>query len=172
MFNISIAGFNTGGGNVNFKGFANHVYRLPHGRYGYHGHVTNLLQDIASFANSSFTFTILTKARPTMPCICLVALISLLVGAFSYYRTYVVPYIRCSENLTLCNLILQFQFLALSLSSLISRFSTTHVGKTTDGLLVGIFLGYECYRSAQSGEKGIGLGALFRLPKEESGRRD
>ena len=72
MFNISIAGFNTGGGNVNFKGFANHVYRLPHKQYGYHGHVTNLLQDIASFANSSFTFTILTKARPTMPCICLV----------------------------------------------------------------------------------------------------
>ena len=105
MFNISIAGFNTGGGNVNFKGFANHVYRLPHGseqyslvpsrlfapplhtfanggrkvgwerdygQYGYRGHVTNLLQDIASFANSSVTFTILAKARPTMPCICLV----------------------------------------------------------------------------------------------------
>ena len=63
MFNISI---------VNFKGFANHVYRLPHEQYGYRGHVTNLLQDIASFANSSFTFTILVKARPTMPCICLV----------------------------------------------------------------------------------------------------
>ena len=72
MFNISIAGFNTGGGNVNFKGFANHVYRLPHGQYGYCGHVTNLLQDIASFTHSSFTFTILAKARPTMPCICLV----------------------------------------------------------------------------------------------------
>ena len=42
------------------------------------------------------------------------------------YCTYVVPYIRCSENLTLCNLILQFQFLALSLSSRISRVSTTH----------------------------------------------
>ena len=43
-------------------------------------------------------------------------------GAFSLnvcikYRTYVVPHIRCSHNLTLCNLILQFQFLALSLSS-------------------------------------------------------
>ena len=71
MFDISIAGFNTGGGNVNFKGFSNHVYRLPHGQYGYHGHVTNLLQD----ANSSFTFIILAKARPTMPCICLVSLI-------------------------------------------------------------------------------------------------
>ena len=72
MFNISIAGFNTGGGNINFKGFANHVYHLPHKQYGYRGHVTSLLQDIASFANSSFTFTILVKARPTMPCICLV----------------------------------------------------------------------------------------------------
>ena len=61
-----------GGGNVNFKGFANHVYRLPHEQYGYRGHVTNLLQDIASFANSSFTFTILAKPRPTMPCIFLV----------------------------------------------------------------------------------------------------
>ena len=57
MFNISIAGFYTGGGNVNFKGFANHVYRLPHEQYGYSGYVTNLLQDIASFANSSFTFS-------------------------------------------------------------------------------------------------------------------
>ena len=63
MFNISIAGFNTGGGNINFKGFANHVYHLPHKQYGYRGHVTNLLQDIAY---SSFTFTILAKARPTM----------------------------------------------------------------------------------------------------------
>ena len=34
MFNVSIAGCNTGGGNVNFKGFANHVYRLPHRQYG------------------------------------------------------------------------------------------------------------------------------------------
>ena len=32
MFNISIAGFNTGGGNVNFKGFANHV-SLPFSSY-------------------------------------------------------------------------------------------------------------------------------------------
>ena len=77
MFDISIAGFNTGA-NINFKGFANHVYRLPHGQYGYRGHVTNLLQDIASFANSSFTFTILAKARPTMPCICLVIIQSAL----------------------------------------------------------------------------------------------
>ena len=69
MFNISIARFNIGGGNVNFKGFANHVYRLLHEQYGYRGHAINLLQDIA---NSSFTFTILTKARPTMPYICLV----------------------------------------------------------------------------------------------------
>ena len=83
MFNISIAGFNTGGGNVNFKGFANHVYRLPHEQYGYRGHVTNLLQDIASFANSSFTFTILAKARPTMPCICLVR-VSKCVGVFNF----------------------------------------------------------------------------------------
>ena len=82
MFNISIAGFNTGGGNVNFKGFANHVYRLPHGQYGYRGHVTNLLQDIA---NSSFTFTILAKARPTVPCICLVAIVATIV----YYHKYV-----------------------------------------------------------------------------------
>ena len=35
MFKVSIAGFNTGGGNVNFKGFANHVYRFPHEQYGY-----------------------------------------------------------------------------------------------------------------------------------------
>ena len=33
VLNIGIAGFNTGGGNVNFKGFANHVYR-------YRGHVS------------------------------------------------------------------------------------------------------------------------------------
>ena len=77
MFNISIAGCNTGGGNVNFKGFDNHVYCLPHGQYGYRGHVANLLQDIASFANSSFTCTILAKARPTMPCICLVIFMGL-----------------------------------------------------------------------------------------------
>ena len=54
--------------NVNFKGFANHVYRLRHKQYGYRGHVTNLLQDTASFANSSFTFTILARlARRQCP---------------------------------------------------------------------------------------------------------
>ena len=42
----------------------------------------------------------------------------------------IVPHIRCSHNLTLCNLILQFQFLALSLSSWISRVSTTRTYKT------------------------------------------
>ena len=28
------------------------LYRLPHGQYGYSGHVINLPQDVASFANS------------------------------------------------------------------------------------------------------------------------
>ena len=28
------------------------IYRLPHGQYGYSGHVINLPQDVASFANS------------------------------------------------------------------------------------------------------------------------
>ena len=74
MFNISIAGFNTDGGNVNFKPIMSTVYLR---QYGYRGHVTNLLLDIASFANSSFTFTILAKARPTMPCICLVKIVLL-----------------------------------------------------------------------------------------------
>ena len=27
------------------------VYRLPHGQYGYSGHVLNLPQDVASFTN-------------------------------------------------------------------------------------------------------------------------
>ena len=28
------------------------IYRLPHGQYGYSGHVINLPQDIAAFSNS------------------------------------------------------------------------------------------------------------------------
>ena len=28
------------------------LYRLPHGQYGYSGHVINLPQDVTSFANS------------------------------------------------------------------------------------------------------------------------
>ena len=28
------------------------LYQLPHGQYAYNGHVINLLQDVASFANS------------------------------------------------------------------------------------------------------------------------
>ena len=35
------------------------IYRLPHGQYGYSGHVINLHQDVLSFAST-------LKARPTM----------------------------------------------------------------------------------------------------------
>ena len=36
-----------------------YIYRLPHGQYGYSGHVINLHQDVLSFAST-------LKARPTM----------------------------------------------------------------------------------------------------------
>ena len=47
--------FNTGGGNVNICCATDHVslyYRLPHGQYGYSGHVINLPHYVGSFGNS------------------------------------------------------------------------------------------------------------------------
>ena len=48
-----LAGFGPGGRNVAFL-CATHqsLYRLPHGQYAYNGHVINLPQDVACFANS------------------------------------------------------------------------------------------------------------------------
>ncbi len=47
-------GTNTSGGDADLSGNADHVhlYRLPHGQYGYSGHVINLPQDVTSFASS------------------------------------------------------------------------------------------------------------------------
>ena len=61
------------------------------------------------------------------------------------------PHIRCSHNLTLCNLILQFQFLALLLSSWISRVSTTrtYVQNTT-----GFSLAMDATKAQTTSSKG------------------
>ena len=57
------------------------IYRLPHGQYGYSGHVINLHQDVLSFAST-------LKARPTMLAFRLVYMYG---GTYVNDVTYVIP---------------------------------------------------------------------------------
>ena len=70
------------------------IYRLPHGQYGYSGHVVNLLQDVLSFATSLLRLPseidVLVVRRLIEPIILLCLQSSLMINNYTLLHVMVV----------------------------------------------------------------------------------